>query len=144
MEIPLAGGEILMSRHQARELLARGGLDVIQPEPVICGGIGETLWIAGLAALDGVPALPHTSNSAIGIAAAMTAVGCLPALSRSPMEPLPLLEIGLDENPWRTDLSDLPGPGPDGWVDLPTRPGSGITVDEAFVRSRAESTIELR
>ena len=37
------------------------------------------------------------------------------------MEPLPLLEIGLDENPWRTDLADLPGPGPDGLLDLPVR-----------------------
>jgi L-alanine-DL-glutamate epimerase-like enolase superfamily enzyme len=133
-----------MSRHQARELLARGGLDVIQPEPVICGGIGEALWIAGLAALDGVPCLPHTSNAAIGIAAAMTVAGCLPAISRSPVEPLPLLEIGLDECPWRTDLADLPGPGADGFVDLPTGPGLGVVVDEAFVRSRAESAIELR
>lgn len=119
-------------------------MGIVQPEPVICGGIGEVLFIAGLAALDGVPCVPHTSNGGIGIAAAMSAVACLPAPTLSPIEPLPLLEIGLDENPWRTDLVALPGPGPDGMVTLPGGPGLGVEVDEAFLRRRAERVVELR
>jgi len=144
LPLPLAGGEILMSRAAAKELLGRGGLGIIQPEPVICGGIGEVLFMAGLAALDGVPCVPHTSNGAIGIAAAMSAIACLPPVTRSPVETLPLLEIGLDENPWRSDLAALPTPDAEGFVTLPAGPGLGIEVDEAFLRRRAETVLELR
>ena len=143
LPLPLAGGEIVMSRADAKDLLGRGGVHIVQPEPVICGGIGEVLFIAGLAALDGVPCIPHTSNGAIGIAAAMSAIACLPAPTRAPIEPLPLLEIGLDENPWRTDLVALPRPEADGFVTLPSGPGLGVEVDEAFLRRRADSVLEL-
>jgi D-galactarolactone cycloisomerase len=138
LRLPLAGGEILLSRGAARDLLRRGGVDIIQPEPVICGGIGEVLFIAGLAALDGVPCVPHTSNGAIGIAAALAAVAALPVLTPSPGEDLPLIEWGLDENPWRTDVAALPAIGDAGWVRLPDGPGLGVEVDEALVRRRAE------
>lgn len=35
LDISLAGGEITQSRHAALELIARGGVDIIQPEPVV-------------------------------------------------------------------------------------------------------------
>jgi D-galactarolactone cycloisomerase len=138
LRLPLAGGEILMSRSAARGLLATGGVDIVQPEPVICGGVGEALFIAALAALDGVVCLPHTSNGAIGIAAAMTVVAALPVSAPAPGEELPLLEWGLDENPWRTDVAALPPIGVKGWVTLPNGPGLGIEVDEALVRRSSE------
>jgi D-galactarolactone cycloisomerase len=137
LPLPLAGGEVLMSRHAARDLLRRGGVDIVQPEPVICGGIGEALFIGALAALDGVPTVPHTSNGAVGIAAAMAVLGALPVLAGSPGEGPPLLEWGLDENPWRTDVAALPTLGPGGLVTLPDGPGLGIVVDEPFVRRMA-------
>jgi D-galactarolactone cycloisomerase len=137
LPLPLAGGEVLMGRSAARELLRRGGVDIVQPEPVICGGIGEVLFVAGLAALDGIPCVPHTSNGAIGIAAAMAAVAALPVLTTSPGEELPLLEWGLDENPWRTDIAALPSIGPAGRVTLPTGPGLGIDLDEPLIRRMA-------
>ena len=137
LALPLAGGEVLMSRSAARDLLRRCGVDIVQPEPVICGGIGETLFIAGLAALEGVPCVPHTSNGAIGIAAAMAALAAMPHAAPVPGEDLPELEWGLDENPWRTDVAALPALGPGGRVRLPTGPGLGIEVDEPFVRRLA-------
>ena len=87
LDIALAGGEILDNRAAAIELLARGGVDIVQPEPVICGGIAETLWIAELAAVHSIPAMPHTSNNAIGIAAAAQILACLP-------DPQPVARLG--------------------------------------------------
>jgi D-galactarolactone cycloisomerase len=138
LRLPLAGGEVLLSRTAARDLLRRGGVDIVQPEPVICGGVGEALFVAELAALDGVPCAPHTSNGAVGIAAAMAVVAAMPVLAASPGEELPLLEWGLDENPWRTDVASLPAIGPGGVVALPTGPGLGVEVDEALVRRRSQ------
>ncbi|CAN5620838.1 D-galactarolactone cycloisomerase [soil metagenome] len=137
LTVPLAGGEVLMSRSAARDLLRRGGVDIVQPDPVICGGIGEALFLAGLAALDGVPCVLHTSNGAIGIAAAMATLAAMPRLAPVAGEDLPELEWGLDENPWRTDVADLPAIGPGGRVTLPTGLGLGIEVDEPFVRRMA-------
>ncbi|MEO6207732.1 MAG: enolase C-terminal domain-like protein, partial [Candidatus Limnocylindrales bacterium] len=52
MSIALAGGEITMSRNAARDFVDNQKADIFQPEPVICGGISETLFYAGLARLN--------------------------------------------------------------------------------------------
>ncbi len=64
MPIALAGGEITMSRNQARSLIDRSAVDIFQPEPVICGGISETLFYAQLARLNAIGCFPHTSGGA--------------------------------------------------------------------------------
>ena len=139
MDIPLAGGEVTMSRGAAISLIDRGGVDIYQPEPVICGGIGEAIFIAELARLNAMAAAPHTSGSAIGIAAgdpgdrvpATTRRACRSTACRSSRSaPIP--------RPWRTELFGAPIPMTDGWVDIPTGPGLGFDVDEAFVRRRAK------
>ena len=136
-DIALAGGEITMSRNGARDLIDRAAVDIFQPEPVICGGISETIFYAELARLNAISAVPHTSGSALGIASAVQAMAALSNPTALPLHDMPLLEIGTDVNPWRTDLLSEPLRMRDGWVDVPTGPGLGVTVDEAFVRSRA-------
>jgi D-galactarolactone cycloisomerase len=136
-DIALAGGEITMSRNGARDLIDRAAVDIFQPEPVICGGISETLFYAELARLNAISAVPHTSGSALGIASAIQAMAALADPTRLPLHDLPILEVGTDTNPWRTDLLETPLTMRDGWVDVPTGPGLGVTVDEAFVRRRA-------
>lgn len=138
MDIQLAGGEVTMSRGAAASLVDRGGVDIYQPEPVICGGIGEAIFIAELARLNAIAAAPHTSGSAIGIAAAIQAIACLRDPTRLPLHGLPLLEVGTDPSPWRLELFGAPIPMQAGWVDVPTGPGLGFDVDEAFVRRRAK------
>ena len=138
MEIPLAGGEVTLSRGAAISLIDRGGVDIYQPEPVICGGIGEAIFIANMARLNAMSAAPHTSGGAIGIAAAIQAIAAIPDPTRLPLHDLPLLEVGTDPSPWRLDLFTVPMEIRNGWVDIPTGPGLGFEVDEAFVRRRAK------
>jgi D-galactarolactone cycloisomerase len=138
MDIPMAGGEVTMSRGAAIDLIDRGGVDIYQPEPVICGGIGEAVFIAEMARLNAMAAAPHTSGSGIGIASAIQAIACLQDPTRLPLHGMPLLEIGTDPSPWRLELFGAPIPMTNGWVDIPTGPGLGFDVDEAFVRRRAK------
>lgn len=140
LDIALAAGEILESRSAAIAFLARGCADIVQPEPVICGGVAEALWIADLAAVHSVAAMPHTSNNAIGIAAALQALACLPDPNRSPASDQLYLEFGMDDNPHRTGLlsSGLTFDG--GWVTVPTGPGLGVEVDEGYLRQHAVET----
>jgi D-galactarolactone cycloisomerase len=140
LDIPIAGGEVTLSRAALREQLARGAFDILQPDPVICGGIGEALFYAGVARLDAVSCVPHTSGGAIGIAAALQLIALLPDPTRNPLADPPLLEVGLGENPWRTHLLANGWELRDGWVTIPDGPGLGIEVDEAFVRRHARET----
>ena len=140
LDIALAGGEILQTRGAALELLSRRAVDVVQPEPVICGGIAETLWISELAAVHSITAMPHTSNNALGIAAALQALACLPDPTRSPASDELFLEYGVDDNPHRSGLLATPLQIADGWVTIPDRPGLGVEVDEAYLRHHALET----
>jgi D-galactarolactone cycloisomerase len=140
LDIALAGGEITQSRHAALETIGRGCFDIIQPEPVIVGGIGEAVWVGELARLHGLGCVPHTSGSIIGIAAALHALATIPDASTSPATVTPFLEVGTDPNPWRTELptTDILALE-DGFVRIPTGPGLGVDIDEGFLRAQATS-----
>lgn len=137
LDIAIAGGEGSLSRTDALRLLTRNAVDVIQPDPVICGGVGDALAIADMAALHGVTTVPHASNNAIGIAASLQIVATLADATRSPSVPDPLLEYGIDENPNRTRLLVEPPILVDGWFDVPDGPGLGIEIDEEYLRAAA-------
>jgi len=140
LDIALAGGEILRSRSEAIQLLGRRAVDVVQPEPVICGGVAETLWIAELAAVHTIAAMPHTSNNAIGIAAGLQVLGCLPDPTLSPASDELFLEYGVDDNPHRSGLLATPLPFEGGWATIPDGPGLGIEIDEAYLTRHAVET----
>lgn len=143
LTIDLAGGEILENARDADRLLAAHGVDVVQPDVVICGGIAAALEIADLAAVHGIPVVPHTSGGALGITATLHLLACLADPNAAPASPKPLLEFGQGPNPWRTDLLEQPLTLVDGAVAVPTGPGLGVTVDEAFVRRSASQTLEV-
>ncbi len=143
LDIALAGGEILQTRSDAIELLARRAVDVVQPEPVICGGIAETLWIADLAAVHSITAMPHTSNNALGIAAGLQVLACLPNPTLSPASDELFLEYGVDDNPHRAGVLATPFEFKDGWATIPTGPGLGVEIDEDYLRHHAVSMMVI-
>jgi len=137
LDIAIAGGEGSLSRADALRFLGRHSFNVIQPDPVICGGVGDAVAIADMATIHGVTTVPHASNNAIGIAASLQIVATLPDATRSPAVPDPLLEYGIDENPNRVRLLKEPPQMEDGWLDVPVAPGLGIEIDEEYLRSAA-------
>ena len=141
LPLPLAGGESVQDRGEAAGLLDRGAFDLIQPDPCICGGIGETIAIAGIARLAAVPTHPHCCNGALNIAAALQVIAALPDPTRLTDDP-PLLEHDFGPNIARTDLLTEPLTMREGWFDVPTGPGLGVEVDEAFVRRVASARLE--
>jgi D-galactarolactone cycloisomerase len=140
LDVALAGGELTASRDAALETIRRGCFDIIQPEPVIVGGIGEAIWIAELARVHGIGCVPHTSGGIIGIAAALQVLATIPDTSTAAAATAPLLEVGSEANPWRTDLAttDILAME-DGLVRIPTGPGLGIDIDEGMLRAHAVS-----
>ena len=110
--------------------------DVIQPDPCICGGIGELVFIAELARLRGVACIPHTCNGAVALAATLQGLAVLPDSTYGRATQAPMLEYDWGENPIRTELLTEPIRFDRGWAVVPTAPGLGVTVDEHFVASR--------
>ena len=66
----LAAGEMVRSAHEARDLIVRGGVDVIQTDVVLSsGGIGGCRRVAALADLHGRTWSPHTWSNGLGLVA---------------------------------------------------------------------------
>ena len=135
LDLPLAGGEALADRVAARRLLDRQCFDIIQPDIALCGGIGETLFIAELAALSSVQTVPHCWGGAILIAGTLHLLSMLDDPTWGHPTDVPMLELDQSENPWRTEITDVSFQvDRNGHVPVPAGPGLGVTVNEQAVQ----------
>jgi D-galactarolactone cycloisomerase len=117
--VPIAGGETLWRRKDAERLLRAGGVDVIQPDLYLCGGITGMRELAALAAEHGVPLVPHAFGSGVNLRASLHVAASLPAAGD-----LPLLEFDRSANPLRS-IPPEPALDADGAVPLPGGIGIG-------------------
>ena len=135
LDICLAGGEGLDSRITARDHIVKRSFDMIQPDLVLCGGVGEVLFIAEMARLWSVQCVPHCWSGAIGIAATLQVLSLLPDATFGFTSDQPMLEHDLLENPFRDELTAKPFQiDRQGCVAVPTGPGLGIEVNEEVVK----------
>ena len=133
----LAAGELVRSLHEARALVLRGGVDVLQPDAVLAGGLGGCRRIAALAGLCGRMFSPHTWSNGLGLLANLHL-----ALAVSTC---PYVELPLDPPGWSEQRRDWPLAGPlveldtDGTIAPPPGPGLGAAPDlEALEAHRIE------
>jgi L-alanine-DL-glutamate epimerase-like enolase superfamily enzyme len=122
----IAAGEMVRTAAEARDLVARGGVDVIQPDVVLAGGIGGCRRVAALADLYGRMYSPHTWTNGLGLVANLH-LACA-------VSTCPYIEVPLDPPAWTPERRDwlLPAPirlGPDGTIAPPPGPGLGVTPD---------------
>jgi len=123
----IAAGEMVRSLHEARDLVLRGGVDVVQPDVVLAGGMGGCRRIAALADLCDRMFSPHTWSNGLGLVANLHL-----ALAVSTC---PYVEVPLDPPGWSAERRDwlLDGPAvaiaADGSVAPPPGPGLGVTPD---------------
>jgi D-galactarolactone cycloisomerase len=140
LDIAVAAAEGLETRSAFDAFLTRTPVDIVQPDAAICGGIGELLFVAELAALRGRQCVPHAWGGAVLLAATLQAISLLPEPSELVGPDSPVLEFDRFENPMRSRLAVEPITVEDGWVAIPTGPGLGINVDEDFVRHLAAAS----
>ena len=131
--IAIAGGEGLERRTDFARLL-EDGIDIVQPDVAICGGIGELVFVADLAALHGRACVPHAWGGAVMMAATLQVLAVIPEATEVDGSYGSLIEWDTFENPMRTDLLAEPLTVTAGRVTIPSGPGLGVDVDEAAVR----------
>jgi len=129
-DIPIAAGESEFTRFDFRDLLEARAVDVLQPDLAIAGGITEAMRIASLASAWNLGFAPHLWTGALGFTAGLHAL----AASTSGY----IVEYSLGHNPLLHDLVVENFPVVNGEVEVPDRPGLGVTIDEAFVRETAQ------
>jgi L-alanine-DL-glutamate epimerase-like enolase superfamily enzyme len=124
-DIPIASGESEFTRFDFRDLVELRAVDILQPDLSIAGGITEALRIEALASSHQLRFAPHLWGGALTFAAGLHVA----AVASSGF----ILEYSLGANPMLHELALEDFPVVDGHVEIPERPGLGVTVDEDFV-----------
>ena len=123
-DLRIAAGEMVRSEAEARDLVLRGGVDVVQCDAVLAGGFGGCRRIAALAEVAGRSWSPHTWSNGYGLLANLHAALALSSV--------PYVEVPLDPPAWTPERRDWLLPAPleivgDGTIAPP--PGAGLGVE---------------
>jgi L-alanine-DL-glutamate epimerase-like enolase superfamily enzyme len=134
-DMRIAAGEMVRSLPEARELVLGGGIDVVQPDAVLAGGIGGCRQIASFAQLCGRTYSPHTWSNGMGLLANLH-LACA-------VSTCPFIEVPFDPPAWSAERRDWNLSRPlrieaDGTIRPPEGPGLGLAPDlQAMERYRA-------
>ena len=129
LPVPLSGGESLYGLAAFRDVVARGGLEIIQPDLALCGGFAEARKIAALAEAFGVPTVPHVWGAGINYLASLQFTATLPA-QRIGRHQLPLHEVDVGHNPLRECMVGIELDA-NGRVPVPGGPGLGVDIQKS-------------
>lgn len=130
---PIATGERFLTRWGFRETFEKHACAYIQPDVSHTGGISELKKIANMAEVYYMHVLPHCAIGPVAFTASMQVDAVIPNFLIQEQIDQGLGE-GLLESPWQVR---------DGFIDLPSEPGLGITVIESEARRMTEYTEEL-
>jgi L-alanine-DL-glutamate epimerase-like enolase superfamily enzyme len=121
----ITGGEGFTTLEQFRPYLERHAYDIVQPDVAICG-ISEAMRIAAAACRYGIDVCPHSWHNGLMAMANAHYVAALP----SPR----VLELCMIQGPLQWEILAQPPIMRDGWLELPARPGIGVTVAEGIAQ----------
>lgn len=130
---PIALGERLHSRWDVRPFLEAGCVDVLQPDICHIGGISEMKRLASMCETYDVALAPHCPLGPIALAANIQV-----DTATSNFE-IQEMSLGIHYNSTGQDLSSyILNPEvwavKDGYIDILSKPGLGIDIDEAQIR----------
>jgi galactonate dehydratase len=124
--IPVASGERIHVRHEFRELIESGAVDILQPDLTMCGGILETRKIAAWAEAYYILVAPHNVGGPVSTAAALHVAAVTPNF-----------KIQEHFNDFGEAYVKSAAPGNpevvEGHFALPQKPGLGVTLDESVI-----------
>jgi len=131
--VPLATGEHVYTRWQAKELLVAGAVDYLQNDPDWTGGISELTKICALASSFDVPVVAH-GHSLLG---ALHVAG-----AQSPTA-VPFVEFLIRHQAHKQAFHKRPISPVNGRISLPSEPGLGFELDEAKIESRERISLSV-
>jgi D-galactarolactone cycloisomerase len=122
LDTAIAGYETEIGLYGFRELIARGAVDIVQPDLAWTGGLSEGKRIAAFAQAHNRMVAPHSFGSAVLLMASLHYAASIPNAL--------ILEWDQNPNGLRSDLlKEELRLEPDSTVRVPERPGLGIELD---------------
>lgn len=118
--MPIATGERLRTLTEFDQLLKQGRVDYILPDVKHVGGLLGLKKIAALAETTNVKVTPHNPSGPVATAASVQCMASVPNFG--------ILEYAWGEVDWRSTLVDPPEQIIDGFIELSTRSGLGISL----------------
>jgi galactonate dehydratase len=139
VDIPIAVGERIYTRHGFRKIFEQHAADIVQPDVGNTGGIMEVKKIAAMAEAYNMRVAPHNCASALSTAASLQIAACIPNFMIQEIYPY------LPERPGYVQvLMDSPEDRiKDGMAPIPTAPGLGVTLDPDRLRPFCWARCEL-
>ena len=133
-DVLIAGGECEYTRYGFRQLIDCRAVDILQPDLCAAGGYTEVMKIIAMASAASIPVVPHVWGTNVGLAAALQLYAALPNFPERRFAAEPFFEYDRSHHPFRDGVSheqlDLEG----GYLEIPNRPGIGISLDMGFVQ----------
>ncbi|GAB7129151.1 galactonate dehydratase [Silvimonas sp. JCM 19000] len=140
--IPLAAGERMYSRFEFKNVLAAGGLSILQPDLSHAGGITECMKIASMAEAYDVALAPHCPLGPIALAA------CLHVDFVSWNAFIQEQSMGIHYNKGGEVLDYVLNKDDfaleNGHIKPFTKPGLGVELDEALIIERSKNAPDWR
>ncbi|MDE2638183.1 MAG: mandelate racemase/muconate lactonizing enzyme family protein [Chloroflexota bacterium] len=122
IDIPVATGEHEYTKYGFRELIARGGADIVQPDIGRVGGVTEWMKVAQLAQAFNLPVAPHAFQLV------HLHVACATPNLR-------IVEyLGVSEEFDKLVYKEFPQPVNGMWSPYPDKPGLGLELNPDVVR----------
>jgi D-galactarolactone cycloisomerase len=131
--ILIAGGEDEFTRYGFRELIIRRAVDILQPDLCAAGGFTEMMKIVAMASAWNIPLIPHVWGTNVGLAASLQFFAALPHFPERRYPAEPFFEFDRSPHPLRDGVTREKFIMKNGYLDIPPRPGLGITLDMDFV-----------
>ena len=124
-DIPISCGESEFTRFAFRDLAMLKAADIFQPDLSIAGGITEAMRIEAIAAAHQIRFAPHLWGGALCFASGLHVL----AAATSGF----IVEYSLGANPMLHELAEEDFLVEGGHLEIPDRPGLGVTINQAFV-----------
>jgi L-alanine-DL-glutamate epimerase-like enolase superfamily enzyme len=121
---PICIGESLRRCHEYKPFLESHALEIIMPDTV-WNGITEGKKVADYANTYDIMFAPHNSHGVLGTLQAVNLVATLPNFL--------ILEYEADDRPWRQEIVSETYTVKDGFLELPTKPGLGVDINEEAI-----------
>jgi len=130
VNIPVAVGERLYTRHGFRKVFEAQAADIVQPDVGNTGGIMEVKKIAAMAEAYGMRVAPHNCGSSLSTAASLQVSACITNFMTLEIYPY------FPERPGYVQLLDNPPEEriKDGHLAVPDEPGLGVTLSHDRIR----------
>jgi galactonate dehydratase len=133
MTIPVADDLASMdNKFEAFDYISARALDIIQPDPVVIGGLRETQIVAQMADAAGIQTCPHAAAGPISLTANVHVGSVIPNFEVQESD-------SFTHPKWVDEVIKTPVEVQTGRIEIPDKPGLGIEFNESAAREHTGS-----